>query len=58
MFGLFCFTYTPFTMFYFYIIYSKSIDHYYVGHTENLVERLQKHNSHVYSHAFTRKASD
>ncbi|NUY82508.1 GIY-YIG nuclease family protein, partial [Flavobacterium sp. MAH-1] len=45
-------------MFYFYIIYSKSIDHYYVGHTENLVERLQKHNSHVYSHAFTRKASD
>ncbi|WP_217703359.1 GIY-YIG nuclease family protein, partial [Flavobacterium agri] len=24
----------------------------------NLVERLQKHNSHVYSHAFTRKASD
>ncbi|HYD92031.1 MAG TPA: GIY-YIG nuclease family protein [Flavobacterium sp.] len=32
--------------FYFYILFSKSKDKYYVGHTgESLNERLRKHNS-------------
>ena len=26
-----------------YIIYSKSIDQYYIGHTENLADRLFRH---------------
>ncbi|MBK8672065.1 MAG: GIY-YIG nuclease family protein [Bacteroidetes bacterium] len=29
--------------FYLYILYSISLDKYYVGHTENLDERLRKH---------------
>ena len=32
-------------MFTVYILYSKSIDRYYVGYTENLELRLQRHNS-------------
>ena len=31
--------------YYFYIIYSSSIDKFYLGHTNNLEERLRKHNS-------------
>ena len=31
-------------MFFTYVIYSKSIDKYYVGHTENLQSRILKHN--------------
>ncbi|MEY5047553.1 MAG: hypothetical protein RLZZ175_912 [Bacteroidota bacterium] len=43
-------------MYFFYILYSTSIDKYYVGHTSNLVERLRKHNSN--HKGFTGKASD
>ena len=32
-------------IYYFYILYSKSIDKYYYGHTSNLSERVRKHNS-------------
>ncbi len=32
-------------MYFFYILYSTSIDKYYVGHTSDLVERLKKHNT-------------
>ncbi len=33
-------------MYIFYILYSKTIDKYYIGHTGDLiVERLRKHNS-------------
>ena len=32
-------------MFYFYILYSANIDRYYIGHTNNLSERIRKHNS-------------
>ena len=32
-------------MFYTYIIYSPSIDKYYIGYTENLDWRLERHNS-------------
>ena len=32
-------------MFCFYILYSANIDRYYIGHTNNLSERIRKHNS-------------
>ena len=32
-------------MFYTYIIYSESKNSYYIGHTHNLVLRLERHNS-------------
>ena len=31
-------------MFYTYILYSESADRYYIGSTENLEKRLEKHN--------------
>ena len=31
-------------MFYTYIIYSKTLDKYYVGHTKDLNERIARHN--------------
>ena len=43
-----------------YILYSATIDKYYVGATQtSLEERLESHNSHVYGKAhFTSKAKD
>ena len=42
---------------YFYILYSKELDQYYIGHTsENLPERLRKHLSN--HSGFTAKAKD
>ncbi len=42
--------------FYFYIIFSNSLNKYYIGHSADLKERLRKHN---YNHkGFTGKASD
>lgn len=32
-------------MFYAYILYSESIDRYYKGHTNNIIERLKRHNA-------------
>ena len=32
-------------MFYLYILYSKSLDQYYIGHSENLEDRLYGHNN-------------
>ena len=32
-------------MFYFYILFSESVNKYYVGSTSNLNERLKKHNT-------------
>jgi putative endonuclease len=43
-------------MFYFYILYSKSLNKYYIGHTENLDERLRKHLSN--HKGFTGRAAD
>ncbi|QCX40757.1 GIY-YIG nuclease family protein [Aureibaculum algae] len=43
---------------YLYIIYSISIDKYYIGETNNLDERLIKHNKHLYKKSFTKIASD
>jgi putative endonuclease len=45
-------------MHYFYIIYSKKIDRYYIGESENVVKRLKQHNSHYFKNAFTTAASD
>ncbi len=43
-------------MYFFYILYSTSIDKYYVGHTSDLPERLRKHNTN--HKGFTGKTSD
>lgn len=53
---LFSFVETTFDMFYTYILYSTSKDRFYIGSTENPLERLKKHN---YSNkGFTNRASD
>ncbi len=43
-------------MFYTYILYSDSLDRYYIGSTENLEERLKKHNNK--NKGFTNRSSD
>jgi putative endonuclease len=42
--------------FYFYILYSPSLDKYYIGHTSNLSERVRKHNTN--HKGFTGRAND
>lgn len=43
-----------------YIIYSKTLNRFYTGITQNAIDdRLEKHNNHTYgNHRFTAKASD
>ena len=41
-----------------YIIYSQSIDKFYVGETVNIAERLTQHNSGFYNGAFSKQATD
>ena len=43
-------------MFSFYILFSKKLNRYYIGSTQNLSERLRKHNSN--HRGFTGKAND
>ncbi len=43
-------------MFYTYIIYSKTLDKYYIGSTENIEDRLVRHNRG--SSKYTSKAKD
>ena len=43
-------------MFYVYIIYSKSLDQYYIGHTNNLKRRYIEHNSG--KSVYTSRAND
>ena len=43
-------------MFYFYILYSESIDRFYLGHTSDLMGRLRRHNA--YHKGFTGMAND
>ncbi|MBL7933482.1 MAG: GIY-YIG nuclease family protein [Bacteroidia bacterium] len=45
-------------MHFFYILYSKSSDTYYIGETEDLGLRVTQHNSGKYAGAFTTRASD
>ena len=42
--------------YYFYILFSSSIDKFYIGHTNDLFERLRKHNSN--HKGFTGKCND
>ena len=42
--------------FYTYIIYSATLDKFYIGHTRDLIERISQHNSGVST--FTSKAND
>jgi putative endonuclease len=41
-----------------YILYSKLIDQYYIGSTENLEFRVDQHNKHFFQGAFTKRADD
>lgn len=43
-------------MFFVYILYSKSLDQYYIGHSENLEDRLYRHNNS--GSKSTKKAND
>ena len=43
---------------YFYIIYSKTLDKFYIGESENPNQRLQLHNEHYFKKAFTKSAND
>ena len=42
-------------MYFIYIIYSKKIDRYYVGTTDDVEKRLDEHNSGFYNGAYTAK---
>ncbi|RLD84112.1 MAG: GIY-YIG nuclease family protein [Bacteroidetes bacterium] len=42
--------------YYFYILFSRQLDIFYIGHTGNLEERLRKHNTN--HKGFTGKAND
>jgi len=41
-----------------YVIYSKSIDSYYVGETIEVLERIEQHNTGFYDSAFTKQCKD
>lgn len=41
-----------------YIIYSPTLDHFYVGESLNPQQRLQWHNEHVFRNAYTKSSND
>ena len=45
-------------MSYVYIIFSESLNRFYVGETIDLDKRLVEHNEGVYARSFTKKAQD
>jgi putative endonuclease len=45
-------------MHYVYILYSPSIDKYYVGETEDIELRIKQHTTNFYKNSFTSKSSD
>ena len=45
-------------MHYLYIIYSDSSQKFYIGETNNIKDRVSKHQSHFYSNSFTKIADD
>ncbi|NNE26792.1 MAG: GIY-YIG nuclease family protein [Saprospiraceae bacterium] len=56
MLSLSAFFFIGIVKYYLYILYSKSLNRYYVGHTKNLSDRLSKH---LANHSgFTGKAKD
>ena len=42
-------------VYYIYIIYSKKLNRFYVGTTDNVAKRIQEHNEGLYSSSFTVK---
>jgi putative endonuclease len=45
-------------MHYLYIIYSDSSQKFYIGETNNMEDRVSKHQNHFYSNSFTKIADD
>ncbi|OUL63385.1 GIY-YIG nuclease family protein [Flavobacterium sp. AJR] len=45
-------------MHYLYIIYSDSCQKFYIGETNNIDNRVSKHQEHFYSNSFTKIADD
>jgi len=45
-------------MHYLYIIFSESLNKYYVGESHNVEGRLVKHNKHIYKGAFSNITDD
>jgi putative endonuclease len=45
-------------MHFLYILYSKKVNKYYVGETDNIELRLLKHNNYSYDDSFTKIADD
>ncbi|GGA64977.1 hypothetical protein GCM10008015_02260 [Flavobacterium palustre] len=45
-------------MHYLYILFSESSQKFYIGETNNMEERLLKHQNHYYSNSFTKIAND
>ncbi|MBF4506643.1 GIY-YIG nuclease family protein [Flavobacterium sp. JLP] len=45
-------------MHYLYILYSDSTQKFYIGETNNIEERISKHQNHFYSNSFTKIAND
>ena len=45
-------------MHFLYIIYSPSINKYYIGETANINERIKQHNSGFFKGAFTKQTKD
>ena len=41
-----------------YILYSSSLDKYYVGYTESLKERVEQHNAGHYNGSYTMQTTD
>ncbi|MCC4230514.1 GIY-YIG nuclease family protein [Zunongwangia profunda] len=41
-----------------YIIYSQKVDQYYIGETEDIENRLLKHNTGFFKNSFTAKTND
>jgi len=45
-------------MHYLYILYSDSSQKFYIGETNDLESRIEKHQNHFYSNSFTKIAED
>jgi putative endonuclease len=59
MWGFFCFKLdTTNFMHYLYILYSKSLDKYYVGETSDITQRLNQHFSRFYKGSYTSQTDD
>ena len=43
---------------YCYIIYSRSVNRYYIGETDNIERRLMEHNTGIFEKSYTKQASD